>query len=64
MYYIQKPYISVKTGKISNYNFVRVWTNLFEIEQFATLSTGDEQSIWYNENWALGYGFSQKKSVF
>lgn len=57
----KKPYVSKKTGRISNYNYVRVWSNLIEVEKFAMLASGDEQSIYYNENWALGHGF--KKSI-
>lgn len=54
----KKPYVWKKQARISNYNPVRVWTNLIEVEQFATASS---QNQFYLDNWALGFGFKQAK---
>ncbi|AGY41645.1 putative c-terminal truncated transmembrane protein [Mesoplasma florum W37] len=54
----KKPYKWKKTAKISSYNSVRVWSNLKEVQEFATSSN---QDIYYNENFALGHGFRQSK---
>ncbi|WP_114565179.1 hypothetical protein [Spiroplasma phoeniceum] len=52
----KKDYVSKKTGKISSYRPVRVFTTLLEVKQFAT---SEHQNSYYLDNWELGWGYRQ-----
>ncbi|ATZ18293.1 hypothetical protein EMELA_v1c08060 [Mesoplasma melaleucae] len=54
----KKPYKWKKELRISNYNSVRVWSNLKEVQEFAL---AQNQDVYYNDNFALGHGFRQSK---
>lgn len=57
----KKPYVSTKTGKVSNYNNVRIYTTVLQVKEFSMTS---HQNTYYADNWALGKGYQQGEFKF